>query len=111
MNYPSFNKEHLSDLIQYFHNLRNELINEQNWNEEKYWKWRGEILPFLGSEETRGRHLLYYMPLITNLINSKNPITKKYIKTVILNIIDKEFSQRLREIEQNGGDHEKIHVL
>ena len=60
--------------------------------------WRGKILPFLGRHPQEGRALLYSYPFILAFTQPKQAHTREICKMIIINIIDKEFTERLREI-------------
>lgn len=77
-------------------------ITDTPTNEEivlsEYLEWRGKILPFLARDPQEGRSLLYSYPFILAFTQPKQAHTREICKIVILNVIDHEFTARLREI-------------
>lgn len=91
----SFELDELSQIINSFLDH----LNIHFTNLEQYLKWRAEILPFLALEPTEHRHMLYNLPFITAVSMGK-PATKALCELALKNLIEYEFTQRLKEIEQ-----------
>lgn len=66
---------------------------------QEFLDWRSKLLPFLSAKATGNRELLYNLPLITVLIGSTGA-TKIMTQMVFRRILDEEFTERIREIEQ-----------
>ena len=66
---------------------------------EQYLEWRTEILPFLALEPTEYREMLYNMPFISALTLGR-PETQAVCELALKNLIEHEFTKRLKEIEQ-----------
>ncbi len=66
---------------------------------DSYLRWRGEIIPFFAETTTEGRKLLYN-PSFTSVLIYGKPTSRYMCRMVLKNIIEQEFSQRIREIEQ-----------
>lgn len=65
----------------------------------EYLDWRSKIIPFLSAKPQEGREFLYNLSAITVLIGSTGA-TKTMIQIVYRKILDMEFTERIREIEQ-----------
>lgn len=74
---------------------------------KEYLNWRGEILPFLASQPTDGRKLLYKLPFFYALCYSQHKATKLILHLALRNILEMEFTQRIKEIEKNRGGRNK----
>jgi len=70
----------------------------------QYFRWRRRILPFLGKNETKGRHFLFDLAFVEALVCSQNPADRNVAIRVIINIIDNEFSHRIQEIGEVSNE-------
>jgi hypothetical protein len=103
----SFSKSNLSEIIGEFRGLRKEIIDAPDKEKialSEYLEWRGKLIPFLASTPQDGRNLLYSYPFILAFIQPKNQNTREICKRVIINIIDHEFTERLKEIGEAGEE-------
>lgn len=104
----SFSKNNLSEIIGEFRGLRHEITDSPEKGDmalSEYLEWRGKIIPFLASKPQEGRNLLYSYPFIRAFTRPKNRFTRDICKLTIINIIDHEFTERLKEI---GEDKEGL---
>jgi len=105
----SFSKENIPEIIGEFQTLRNEIMESPEIEEiplSKYLKWRGYILPFLSSRPQEGRHFLYSYPFILAFTRPQSVTTRQICELIIINVIDHEFTLRLKEI---GETEERGH--
>lgn len=103
----SFSRSNLAEIIGEFRALRKEITDSPESGEitlSEFLEWRGKILPFLAARPQEGRTLLYSYPFILAFTQPKQRHTREICKIVILNVIDHEFTARLREI---GEQEEK----
>ena len=103
----SFDPDNLTQIISEFRTLRKEITESPKTGEftlSEFLEWRGKILPFLAARPQEGRTLLYSYPFILAFTQPKQRHTREICKIVILNVIDHEFTARLREI---GEQEEK----
>ena len=100
----TYEPEHLSEL---FSSFLEHLENNDFRSMDEYLSWRGEILPFLSRKPTEHRDLLYHIPFIWGLCYFQDISTKRLCQLILRNILELEFTQRLREIEQIKGDVKK----
>jgi len=89
-----------------YQNLQEEIIQlqEKPMTLFDYFRWRRRILPFLSKSETEGRHFLFDLAFIETLVCSDKPEDREIGIKIIVNIIDNEFSQTIKEIR--GDSHE-----
>ena len=66
---------------------------------EEYLEWRSKLLPFLSEKAQENRKFLYHLPLITVLLGATGG-TKIMAQMIFRRILDEEFTERIREIEQ-----------
>lgn len=71
---------------------------------EQYLDWRSGILPFLALEPTEHRHMLYNLPFIMQLSQGR-PETKAVCELALKNLLDYEFTRRLKELENIRHPH------
>ena len=95
LNRISYEPEQLSQVINsYLEHLEFDFHRASD-----YLDWRAEILPFLAEQATKGRELLFSPPFIAALTDGK-PETRFMCHLALRNIIEAEFIDRLKEIEQ-----------
>lgn len=95
MNKISYEPEEMSLIMQSYL----EASKLQFATMEEYLEWRSKLLPFLSAKATENRELLYNLAMITALLGSQGA-TKIMCKLVFRRILDEEFTERIREIEQ-----------
>jgi len=90
----------LTEIITQYQELQEEILQLQKepMTLTQYFRWRRRILPFLGKNETEGRHLLFDLAFVEALVCSQNAADREIAVRVIINIIDNEFSHRIQEI-------------
>lgn len=94
----TYEPENLSQIINGFMELQKMEFKTMT----EYQEWRNELIPYFSSQEIEGRDLLYNLSFITALIYGTNE-TKAMLKIILQNILNMEFSIRIKEIEQSRG--------
>lgn len=92
----TFEPDHLSEL---FSSFLEHIENIGFASMDEFLKWRGEILPFLARNPSEHRDLLYHIPFIWAL-SSPDVKTRRLCQLVLRNVLEQEFTLRLKEIEK-----------
>ena len=75
-------------------------LNTQFTDTQTYLQWRAEIVPFLAETPTHGRSMLFNPAFISTLIFGR-PESRYMCRLALQNIVEDEFTRRIREIEQH----------
>ena len=99
----------MAEIIGEFRALRKEITDSPESGEitlSEFLEWRGKILPFLAARPQEGRNFLYSYPFILAFTKPRYESTREICKIVLLNVIDEEFTERLKEIgkQENKGN-------
>jgi len=99
----------LTEIITQYQELQEEILQLQKepMTLIQYFRWRRRILPFLGKNETKGRHFLFDLAFVEALVCSQNPADRNVAIRVIINIIDNEFSHRIQEIGEGSNENNR----
>jgi len=99
----------LTEIITQYQELQEEILRLQKepMTLIQYFRWRRRILPFLGKNETKGRHFLFDLAFVEALVCSQKAADRNVAIRVIINIIDNEFSHRIQEIGEGSNENNR----
>lgn len=97
----TYEPENMSQVMNSFMELQQ--MNFKTMDE--YFEWRNELIPYFCEDGGEDRELLYNLSFITALVFGRQE-TRIMLKIVLQNILNKEFSKRIKEIEKARRNEE-----